>query len=899
MRYPASVARLLLADGSSQIHRTYHALARQGTNLTAPDGTPTGALIAFLNVLRKAVKDHGPTHVAVTFDLRGPTFRHELFPDYKAQRDKTPEDLVTQIALAREVLAALRIPILEKQGFEADDVIATIASRAAADGHDVVILSSDKDLLQLVGPHVVMHHALRDQLMDEAAAREYFGVAPEHVTDVLAIMGDTSDNIPGVKGIGDTGATALVAKYGTIENILESLAAIEADESLGRLRKRNAKLLREQADDVRVAKNLVTLRRDVPLEVTFEALVSTTPDAEATRAVLTRLGLVKLLADLRLEASAAAPPAPVSALPATAFSVAQSPADIDAVRAAARSAGRLALGLDAEGERMNGLALATAEGAATFVARENGLLEGSSLRDLLADTSTRKVTHDLKAVLRRADGLRIAGPTFDSMIASYVLDATRRNHELQDLATEHLGWQPKSASGDAVAGQASLAFGTSESRAADAAERATLALALESKLRPLVDAGGFAPLLDRIEMPLVPVLAEMEATGVRIDAPVLHELRAEIEHRLGFLTSECHRLAGREFNIASPRQLGEILFDHLGLESKTKTATGARSTAQDVLETLAGEHPIVDFVLEHRELSKLVGTYIEVLPRLVDPRTGRVHTTFNQVGAATGRLSSIDPNLQNIPIRTELGRRIRKAFVADEGRVLAGADYSQIELRIMAHLSGDEALCEAFARGEDIHRATAAKMFHVAPELVTPAQRNGAKVINFGLLYGMTAHGVATRLGCSRAEAKALIDGYFGAYPRMRETVDRLIEQARNDPKHEARTLFGRVRRLEELVSRNQGRRAFSERAAVNTVIQGTAADIMKIAMIAAHATLRDKHPTARLILQVHDELVVECDAGEADAVLATLIQAMESAHVLAAPLQAVGGVGSSWYDLK
>lgn len=900
--YAPPVARLLLADGSSQIHRTYHALARQGTNLTAPDGTPTGALLAFLSVMRKAVRRHQPTHVAVMFDLRAPTFRHELFPAYKAQRDKTPEDLVRQIELAHEALAALRIPMVELAGFEADDVIATLAVRAAREGHDVVILSSDKDLLQLVGPHVVMHHALRDQVMDEAATREYFGVPPENVPDILAIRGDASDNIPGVKGIGEKGALQLVEKYGHIESILASLPAIEADESLGRLRKRMAALLAEQADDARLALELVTLRHDVPLDVSLDDLVVRAPDAGATLAVFTRLGFTKLLADLGI---AAAPGAqqPESAIPSAGSSIVRSKADAAALASHLRAAGRVALAASG-GSRLDGLALASGPGQSAFIPRDEDAWSAPEVAALLADRDTRKAGHDLKPLVKllAREHLVLDGLSFDAMLASYVLDPSRRSHDLEGLAADHLGWAPAHDGSEAPADtptQATLAFPSREDLARDAGGRADLALRLSTELRPRIEAAGLASLFDDIEMPLVPVLAEMEATGVRIDVGELEALRKELETRLDTLTADCHRLAGREFNIASPKQLGEVLYDELGLASTTKTATGARSTAQDVLEDLAGEHPIVDLVLEHRELSKLAGTYVEVLPRLVSPETGRVHTTYHQAVAATGRLSSTDPNLQNIPIRTELGRRIRRAFVAAPDHVLVGADYSQVELRIMAHLSGDEALCEAFARGEDIHRSTAAKMFHVMPDLVTTEMRNRAKVINFGLLYGMTAHGVATRLGCSRTEATTLIDGYFGAYPRMRETVERLIEATRVDPRHEARTLFGRVRPLEEIVSRNQGRRMFAERAAVNTVVQGTAADLMKLAMIAAHRRLRAGHPRARLILQVHDELVAEVPEADAEAALRTIIDAMEGVHALKAPLRAVGGIGRSWYDLK
>jgi len=896
--------RLLVADGSSQIHRTYHALARQGTQLTASDGTPTGALLPFLNVLRKAVRQHQPTHLAVTFDRGGRTFRHELFPDYKAQRDKTPEDLVLQLELAREALGALRIPVIEELGWEADDLIATLVTRARAAGWDVVILSADKDLMQLVDASVVLHHSMRDQVMDAKAVEEYFEVPPHRVADVLAIQGDASDNIPGVRGIGEKGATDLVKRHGDIESILGRLAEIEADEGLGRLRKRLASLLKEQAEDARRSKQLVMLRTDAPLAQALDDLVLADPDAERTRPLFVRLGFTRLLAELKLvdapqgapTTEAASSAAPAAVVTESAARTLKSAKEIEALVADARKTGRLALVVlpaaattAAQGSLDFGERSAHVVGLAARAEDPAWLPLDDALTKPLAHAASHGdfeiVGHDLKAALRRIGHDEPPWPAraFDGMIASQLLDWSRRSHALPALVTEVLGLpEPDAARPDAVA------------------QSARVALLLRDRLQAELDAQGLASLARDIEMPLIPLLAEMERSGIALDPRALEELRAEMQLRLDHLTRDCHALAGSEFNIASPKQLGEVLFETLGLASRGRTAkTKAPSTASDVLEQLIDEHPVVAKVLEHRELSKLLGTYLEVLPGLADPADHRIHTTWNQVGAETGRLSSTDPNLQNIPSRTELGRRIRRAFIAGPGCLLVGADYSQVELRIMAHVSGDEALCEAFARGEDIHRATAAKMFKVMPELVTSEMRDRAKVINFGVIYGMTAHGVAQRLHCSRADGQALIDGYFGAYPRMRETVDRLIEEVRAHPRHEARTLFGRVRRLEEIVSRNQGRRQFAERAAVNSVIQGTAADLMKLGMLAAHRALRENFPEARLLLQVHDELVAECPEKLADDVLSAMMSAMEGVFPLRAPLEAKGGKGRTWYDLK
>jgi DNA polymerase-1 len=949
-RYPSPVARLLLADGSSQIYRTYHALARTNTQLTTKDGVPTGALLSFLAVLRKAIKRHQPTHVAVTFDRPGRNFRHERFPGYKATRDAAPEDLVLQLRLAHDALAALGIPVVELDGWEADDVIATLVKRARDEGAEVVVLTSDKDLLQLVRPGVVLHHGHRDEVMDEAGAESYFGVRPDRVADVLAIEGDVTDNIPGVKGIGEKGARLLVQHYGSIDEILASTKRIAEDETLGRTRKRMAALLEEHADAARLARELVGLREDAPVREDIASFAVREPDRARCTELFTRLELLKLLSELDLDTAAAeartAAAQPLESAGSRGFTltVAESPADVGALIRAAREAGGVAISLRAEGGTslraegdLAGAALSSAPGSAAWIPLGGGRAGAlESVRALLADPAVAVSGQDLKQdlqLLARA-GITVAHPAFDAHLASFVLDPSRRRHDIGTLAADHLGYrladaivaaeaeEPTAASDDespadeAAAGDAREDGQLFEAPAAatprrtkapvppltpaQVAERAEVVARLRDAMRPKLEAAGLAKVYDTIDLPVVPILAAMERTGVRVDPSALDELRVEMRARLEELTGECFRHAGREFNIGSPKQLAEVLYDELGLRPRARTSkTGARSTAVDVLEQLADDHPICRSVLQHRELSKLVGTYVDVLPRLVDPATGRVHARWHQAVAETGRLSSSDPNLQNIPIRSELGRRIRKAFVAEPGMALAGADYSQVELRIMAHLSEDEALCEAFARGEDIHRATAAKMFGILPDLVTGEMRNRAKVINFGLLYGMTAHGVATRLGCSRAEAQHLIDGYFGAYPRMRATIERLIEETRQDPRHEARTIFGRTRPLPEIVSRNAGRRAFSERAAVNTVVQGTAADLMKLAMIAVHERLAKDHPEARVILQVHDELVVEAPEAEARDVLAAMIAAMEGVHRLRAPLEAVGTVGATWYDLK
>ena len=911
------MARLLIADGSSQIYRAFHAMARgAGRPLTAEDGTPTGALLGFLQILRKAIREYAPDHLAVAFDLSAPTFRHERFPEYKAQRDAAPEDLVTQMKLAREALAALRIPVLELKGWEADDVIATLARRAKESGEEVVILSSDKDLLQLVGDGVSFHHTVRDKLLDEKTAEEVYGLPPERIRDFLAILGDSSDNIPGVKGIGEKGAKELIKAYGDLETILSKTGEIPDNESLGRTRKRMAKLLDEQADSARLAWELIGLDEEAPVKESFEDLKRQEPDREACAELFGRLGFTRLLDELGVESTAQGPEDSAESAEAE-FRVVADEKGLKELAKRLRRAGRLALDTETDSKdghvaNLVGVSFSRSAGEGEYVpvkAPEGqpqvGLEElREHLGPVLADPKLEKCLQNAKydlCVLERHD-LPVAGLEFDTMLASYLIDPGRRSHGMDALAADLLGYRtiPYSEVAGTGSDQATLDQVDVESVARYAAEDAEVTWRLAELFRPKLEEAGVERVFRDIEMPLVPVLTRMELAGVKVDSKRLEKFSEELATKLGGLEKEIHSQAGREFNVASPKQLAEVLFDELGLQPRGRSAkTGARSTAVDVLEQLSNEHPLPALVLEYRELSKLKGTYVDVLPRLVNEETGRVHTTYNQAVAATGRLSSQDPNLQNIPIRSELGRRIREAFVAEDGCVLVGADYSQIELRILAHLSEDEALCRAFREGEDIHRRTAAEVFGVMPELVTDDLRRRAKEVNFGVLYGMGAHGLSQRLGIPRKEAQQIIDTYFERLPRVRETIDRIVHEVREDPKHEVRTLFGRVRPLPDIASRSHNQRAFAERAAVNTVMQGTAADLIKLAMVHLDRRLGEEEPEAKMILQVHDELVVECPEERADAVQALVVECMEGVHDMKVPLEVVAGRGRSWYDLK
>jgi DNA polymerase-1 len=779
-----------------------------------------------------------------------------------------------------------------------------------------VILSSDKDLLQLVGEGVSFHHTVRDKLLTTETAEEVYGLPPARIRDYLAILGDASDNIPGVKGIGAKGALSLVRAYGSLDDILAKTGEIADNEELGRTRKRMAKLLGEQEDSARLAWELIGLDDDAPVEASLDELKPQEPDTEGCNELFGRLGFTRLLADLGVDGAKAAPENNADTRDAD-YRVVADAEGLAALAKSLRSAGRFALdtetdGIDSHAARLVGLSMSIAAGEGVYipVRSPEGQAEVSlatvceTLGPLLADPAVEKVLQNAKydlCVLER-HGLNVEGVEFDTMLASYLLDSQRRSHSLDSLASDLLGYDTISFEDLAGKGkdQVTLDQVDVERVGRYAAEDTDVTWQISEILRPQIEESGVERVFREIEMPLVPVLTRMELAGVKVDASVLEEFSQELETRLGGLQVEIHEKAGREFNIASPKQLAEVLFDEIGLKPRGRsTKSGARSTAVDVLEQLALEHPLPALILEFRELSKLKGTYVDVLPTLVLEETGRVHTTYNQVAAATGRLSSQDPNLQNIPIRTELGRRIREAFVAEDGHVLIGADYSQVELRIMAHVSEDEALCEAFRNGEDIHRRTAAEVFGVMPELVTDDLRRRAKEVNFGVLYGMGAFGLAQRLGIARREAQGIIDTYFARLPKVRETIDRLIAAARDDENHEAHTLFGRARALPEIASRNQGRRAFAERAAVNSVIQGTAADLIKIAMIRLDESLRAKSPESRLLLQVHDELVVEAPESEAEAVEALVVEAMEGVHELLVPLDVVAHRGRSWYELK
>ncbi len=837
--------RLLLVDGHSNLYRAFYAIR---TGLSAPDGTPTNAAYGFLRMQHKMLRELEPTHVAVAFDAGKETFRTRLDERYKAHRPPMPDDLRVQVPITQEAVAALGLAVLAEPDVEADDVIGTLAARAEAAGFEVVIASTDKDLMQLVrDPHVKMWHTRLERLLDERGVEEVFGVAPSRVGEVLALMGDSSDNVPGCPGIGEKGAKELIAKWGSVEAIYTHLDEVTPP--------RARKALTEHRDQVDLSHELVRIRTDVAVRENLAAFERRPPDTGRLTDLYQRLGFTSLLSELQ----------PPRKAPATASAPVRevSPEDLEALLATGGGAVALTPGR---------LALATEGGTVVLAAPQ------ATLCGILAPHVAGLWCHDAKALVAafRDAGVEPPAVPRDAMLAGYLL-APGEATDLGALCRRYgeqppAGPEPEHAARALAAIVPGLERGLAEERLDD--------------------------VLATLELPLVPVLEAMERHGIRLDLAVLEELSRRLASSLAELEREIHAEADGPFNINSPQQLAEVLFERRGLPVLRRTAkTKAPSTDADVLAELAAKgHRLPALLLEYREQTKLKSTYVDALPKQIGP-DGRVHTRFNQAVAATGRLSSSDPNLQNIPVRTEAGREVRRAFVADPGQLLLTADYSQIELRVLAHLSEDPALRDAFERGEDIHRATAALVFSVAPELVNPEQRRAAKTINFGLIYGMGAYALARELGVSNAQAQGFIEAYFARLPRVRAYLEGTKEQAHATGK--VSTLFGRIRRIAGLDSANAQVRGNAERQAINAPVQGTAADLMKLAMIRLDRELRSEGLAGRLLLQVHDELVLEVEAAAAEEVASLTRHVMESIVDLRVPLRVDIGTGPSWTSAK
>jgi DNA polymerase-1 len=896
----ASAPTLFLIDGNNQMYRAYHAIR----GLSGPDGRSTNAVYGFVTMLRKLVADHQPAYIGASFDLAGPTFRDALAADYKANRAAMPDDLAEQIPWVHEACEALGVPIVVQKGFEADDVIGTLARRAAGEGMLVAIVTGDKDLFQLVDDRIRVFNP-RDEgtWFDAAGVREKWGVAPSQVVDVLALMGDSIDNVKGVPGIGEKGAKDLIAAWGSLDALLAHAGEVP--------QKKYREALLAHADDARHSRELLTIRTDVPCGFELERFKYTGASRERCYALFSSLGFRSLTMDY----------APTAEAISKDYDAVIDRAALGALATALRGAPRIAVHVVPDGPSpvtapIAGLAFATGARRARYVPVEQGTLLGEggvtldealgALRDVLEDDRVGKVGHDLKAaaVLLARHRVTLRGFAFDTMLASYLLDATRSAHSIEDTALEHLGYKALTEEDVCGKGARARTIGSLpvEATLTYACERADLAWQLAEALEPALARERLDEVYRTLEIPLVPVLVDVERAGIRVDGPSLAAQSHRIEVELQSLGARIRDLAGQEFNVNSPKQLGEILFDKLQLPATRRTGkTRAVSTAVEVLEELALAHELPRLVLEWRALQKLKGTYIDALPQLVSADTGRVHTCFNQAVAATGRLSSSDPNLQNIPIRTELGREIRGAFVADPGHLLVSADYSQIELRVLAHLSGDESLIAAFRRGDDIHDQTALKVFGAESGLDPHELRRRAKIINYALLYGKTAFTLARDIGVTQQAAQAFIDAYFAGFPRVRAFLDTTIEQARATGV--VKTLYGRRRLVPELTSRNGQVRAAAERVTVNLPIQGTAADILKRAMIDVHAALAALEaatgPAGRMILTVHDELLFEVPEARTDETAALIRDRMEHAASLDVPLTVDVGIGRNWKDAK
>lgn len=909
----SSKPRVFLIDAMSFIFRAYHAMARQRP-MSTRTGVPTAATFVFVNMLRKLRADFSPEYLAAVFDVAGPTFRdakggdvasirkfdiktqtfkEEAYGGYKANRASMPPDLAQQLPYIRRVLEAYRIPILEQTGFEADDVIGTLARKAAAASHPVYVVSSDKDMLQLVNDKVCVLNPPKDNLICGASkVEEILGVRPEQVIDVMALRGDAIDNIPGAPGIGDKGSVEIIKRFGTLENALDHASEVE--------KKTYRESLLNNRGQIIYSKEQVTIDTNVGIEFDLNAMTAREPDAEACRKLFSELEFTTLLGEVA---------APTADLGETHYAEASSAKDVDMILKLLSKDSALAVAIEtisrkdvasytSTEETSNGLssgelplmpaipeptssataaAISATPGEALSIQLDSGAAAEQFIK-ALADENIPKAVCNSKSAIHglNARAATLAGVLHDPQLYSYLLNPTYSSHALKDIALRHLNHKLSD----------------------DIAQAADLTGRLAASLRKEIESSGLTKVYEEIDLPLVPVLARMEQAGVKIDCDVLAEMSTRLEKECNAKARAIHQLAGVEFNINSPKQLGDVLFNKLNFPRPVKYGKGRMiSTAVDVLEELALTHEIPRRVLEYRQLSKLKSTYVDALPVLLNSCTQRLHTTFNQTGTATGRLSSTNPNLQNIPIRTELGREIRAAFVAERGNLLLAADYSQIELRLLAHFSEDPLLVEAYRRGDDIHTLTAAQVFGVPPLIINPEHRRRAKAVNFGIVYGLSPFGLAQQIGIEPREAKKFIDAYFEKYKGVRAFIDHTLEEARRD--QHVKTLFGRVRPIPDIHSKNANMRGFAERTAVNTPLQGTAADLIKIAMIRIDSEMWQRKLQSRMTLQVHDELVFEVCEKELETMRALVREQMENVYQLRVPLVAEIGVGINWRDLE
>jgi DNA polymerase I len=879
---------LFIIDGNSYIYRAFYAVR----GLTNSSGLPTNAVFGFANMLLKVIKDKSPDLLALVFDPQGPTRRHLEFKEYKAHRPPMPKDLVPQIPYIHKLVEAFRIPVFIQEGQEADDVIATLALKAVNQGMDITIVTGDKDILQLVGPHIKVYDTLKEKVYEQADVEERFGVPPDRVIEIMGLMGDAADNIPGVPGIGEKTAQGLIKQYGTIDSVLAHALEITKP----KLRQS----LLEFAHLARLSRELALLHADIPLDINYDDLKLKPPDNAALLRMLKELEFTTLLKYITQEPGKEAKYETILEeaelqdmvkllSSAEEFCFDTETTSIDPMRAELVGisfalkpyhAYYLPLGHDYPGVQRQ-------------ISSERAL---SLLKPVMENPGIKKIGQNIKYDLLVLGhyGIVVKGSMFDTMIASYLLNPGKTSHGLDAIALEYLNYKTITYTEVTGSGKKQIGFSAVDIAIATrySGEDADIALRLKHTLAPLLTEQNFDKLFRDIEMPLMEVLADMERTGVKIDAEFLKNMSSRLGNEIVKIEKTIYELAGTEFNINSPKQLADILFIKLQLTPLKKTKTGF-STNVDVLEQLAGVHPLPAEILKYRTFAKLKSTYIDALPEMINPRTGRLHTSLNQTVTATGRLSSSDPNLQNIPIRTEVGREIRRAFIAERGSSLLSADYSQIELRVLAHMSEDDSLINTFQADEDVHTRTASEIFGLAPDEITPEMRRKAKAVNFGIIYGISAFGLAQDIGVSNTEAKRYIDSYFARYPQVREFISRTIGTAKTQGY--ITTLFGRRRFIPELASSVLAVRNFGERMAVNTPIQGTAADLIKLAMINIQRRLAREEINSKMILQVHDELVFEIPDQESDAMKKLVREEMEGVLKLAVPIKVDMGIGKNW----
>lgn len=889
-------SHLYLMDGTSYIYRAFFAIRQALSN---SKGLPTNAIYGFTNMLSKFLREEQPDYLAIAFDPKGPTVRHEAFAEYKAHRPAMPSDLALQIPYIFELVRAYNIPLLLEEGYEADDVLGSVAKEAERRGFAVTIVSGDKDMLQLVSPQVRVLDTMKDKVFQEKEVWEKFGVKPVRVVDVLGLMGDSSDNIPGVPGIGQKTAAQLINQFDNLENLFAHLNQVD--------RKKLRDSLHQHRESALLSKRLATIVTDLHLPMDLEQFGVGEPDKSALFALFKELEFSSLLKSV----SAAPPPPPTSC-----YQAILEEEEFRGLLLRLREAKAFALEVETSSQdpvsaEVVGVAVCLEEKEAYYIplAHEYSGISPQlprkeilfALKPVLEDEKVGKYIHEARAAMAglASEGIHLDRVTFDTMIASYLLNPSRHSHDLEGLSLEHLGSRLLSRRDAMGSGaKAPLSFQPMEIQRATqvACQEAEFTLRLTRKLAPMLKELELEQLFSQVELPLIGVLADMERHGVKVDGEFLGEMSKELEVKLEGLMVQITSLAGTDFNINSPKQLAEVLFDKLGLKPIRRNKTGY-STDVAVLEELALHHDLPALVLSYRQLAKLKSTYVDALPALVHPRTGRTHTSFNQAVTATGRLSSSNPNLQNIPTRTSLGREIRRAFIAEPSHLLLSADYSQIELRILAHLSEDELLLEAFSKGEDVHCKTAAEVFGVRPEAVTHEMRRAAKTVNFGIIYGLSPYGLARDLNISQQEARKIIEGYFSRYRGVREFLDRTIQEA-----HQwgyVTTLCRRRRYLPDLRSRNRNVREFAERTAINTPIQGAAADLIKLAMLRIHRDLSQRGLLSRMTLQVHDELLFEVPRSEVQEMVALVREGMEGVMKLKVPLVVDISLGPNWGEME